>query len=49
MQIRTYLGILLGVLIVVYVSFLTPLNFELLVRPFQLNSELDIPTMSGRC
>lgn len=43
MQIRTYLGILLGVLVVVYVSFLTPLNFDLLVRPFQLSSELAVP------
>ncbi len=34
MQIRTYLGILLGVLVVVYVSFLTPLNLDLLVQPF---------------
>ena len=43
MQIRTYLGILLGVLVVVYVSFLTPLNFDLLVQPFQLSSELSVP------
>ena len=43
MQIRTYLGILLGVLIAVYVSFLTPLNLDLLVQPFQLGSELAIP------
>ncbi len=43
MQIRTYLGILLGVLLVVYVSFLTNLNFELLVRPFELTSGLSIP------
>lgn len=43
MQIRTYLGILLGVLLVVYVSFLTPLNFDLLVQPFELTSELSIP------
>ena len=43
MQIRTYLGILLGVLVVVYVSFLTPLNFDLLVLPFQLSAELSVP------
>ncbi len=43
MQIRTYLGILLGVLVVVYVSFLTPLNFDLLVQPFQLSSEASVP------
>ncbi|MCP3960008.1 MAG: tetratricopeptide repeat protein [bacterium] len=43
MQLRTYLGILLGVLVVVYVSFLTPLNFDLLVQPFQLSSELSVP------
>ncbi len=43
MQIRTYLGILLGVLVVVYVSFLTPLNFDLLVQPFQLSSTLTVP------
>ena len=43
MQIRTYLGILLGVLAAVYVSFLTPLNFDLLVQPFQLGAELSVP------
>ncbi len=43
MQIRTYLGILLGVLVVVYVSFLTPLNLDLLVLPFQLGTEINIP------
>ncbi len=43
MQIRTYVGILLGVLIVVYVSFLTPLNIDLLVLPFQLGSQLSMP------
>ncbi|MEM7350981.1 MAG: tetratricopeptide repeat protein [Acidobacteriota bacterium] len=43
MQIRTYLGILLGVLVVVYVSFLTPLNLDLLVQPFQLNSAWSVP------
>jgi predicted Zn-dependent protease len=43
MQLRTYLGILLGVLLVVYVSFLTPLNFDLLVQPFALGSELSVP------
>ena len=43
MQIRTYLGILLGVLLVVYVSFLTPLNLDLLVQPLKLGSELGIP------
>lgn len=42
MQIRTFIGILLGVLLVVYVSFLTPLNFELLVQPFELGSGLSI-------
>ena len=43
MQLRTYLGILLGVLVVVYVSFLTPLNLDLLVQPFQLGSEWSVP------
>ncbi len=43
MQIRTYLGILLGVILVVFVSFLTNLNFDLLVQPFELSSELGIP------
>ncbi len=43
MQIRTYLGILLGVLVVVYVSFLTPLNLDLLVQPFQVGAERSIP------
>ncbi len=43
MQIRTYLGILLSVVVAVYVSFLTPLNFDLLVEPFLLDSEHSIP------
>ncbi len=43
MQIRTYLGILLGVIFVVYVSFLTTLNFDLLVQPFELSSWLSVP------
>ncbi len=47
MQIRTYLGILLGVSLVVYVSFLTPLNVDLLVQPFQLSSDLSIPVYAA--
>lgn len=48
MQIRTYLGILLTVLVVVYVAFLTPLNFELLVEQrFLLNSESSIPVWAA--
>ena len=43
MQIRTYLSILLGVLLVVYVSFLTPINYKLLVQPFELGSGFSIP------
>ena len=43
MQLRTYFGILLGVLVVVYVSFLTPLNLDLLIRPFHLNSQWSVP------
>ncbi len=43
MQIRTYLGILLGVLVVVGVSFLTPLNFDLLVQPFRLGADASVP------
>jgi len=43
MQIRSYVGILLGVLGAVYISFLTPLNFALRVEPFRLNSQWSIP------
>ncbi len=43
MQIRTYLGILSSVLLVVFVSFLTQLNVDLLVQPFALSSGLSIP------
>ena len=43
MNIRTYLGILLGVLLLVYVSFLTQLNIDLLVEPFDLTPELRMP------
>ncbi len=43
MQIRTYLGILLGVSLVVCVSSLTRLNSDFLVQPFRLTSGLSIP------
>ncbi len=43
MQLRTYLGILLGVLLVVYVSFLTQRNVGVLVEPFELGSGLRVP------
>ncbi len=48
MQTRTYLGILVAVLVVVYASFLTPLNFELLVeQQFLLNSQTSIPVWAA--
>ncbi len=43
MQIRTYVGIFLGILLIVYVSFLNRLNFDLLVQPFELSSGVSIP------
>lgn len=43
MQIRTYLGILLGVLVIVFVGFLTQLNRDLLVQPLELSSGFSIP------
>ncbi len=43
MQIRTFIGILLGVLLVVYVAVLTQLNRDFLVQPFELSSGLSIP------
>ena len=43
MHIRTYLGILLGVLIVVAASFWTTLNRELLELPFHLTSGTSVP------
>lgn len=48
MQIRTYLGVLLSVLVVVYVSFLAELNFERLVEQrFFLNSDTSIPVWAA--
>ena len=43
MHIRTFLSILLGVLLVVLVSFLTQLNHDLLVQPFEISTGLSIP------
>ncbi len=43
MQIKTFIGILLGVLLVVYVAVLTQLNRDFLVQPFELSSGLSIP------
>lgn len=48
MQTRTYIGILVAVAVVVYASFLTPLNFELLVeQQFLLNSDTSIPVWAA--
>lgn len=48
MQIRTYLGILLAVLVVVYAFFFTPVNFELLLEQrFFLNSGTSIPVWAA--
>lgn len=45
---RTYLGVAVSVVLVLYVSFLTPLNFELLVEQrFKLNSETSIPVYAA--
>ncbi len=47
-QIRTYLGLSLVVVLVVYVAFLTPLNFEVLVEQrFLLNSDTSIPVYAA--
>lgn len=43
MQARTYLGILLGGLVVVVASFLTTLNRELLDEHFHLTAETSVP------
>ena len=43
-SIRNYVGLLLGLIVLFYLPFLVPLNFELLVEErFQLNSETSIP------
>lgn len=48
LQFRTYLGIPLAVAIVLYVAFLTPLNFEVLVEQrFLLNSDTSIPVYAA--
>ena len=45
---RSYLGIAISVVLVLYVSFLTPLNFELLVEQrFKLNSDTSIPVYAA--
>ena len=47
-SLRNYLGVSLSVVLVLYVSFLTPLNFELLVEQrFLLNSETSIPVYAA--
>ncbi len=43
MQVRTYLGILLGVLVVVAASVWTNLNQALLTQPFRLTPEASVP------
>ncbi len=43
MQIRTYLSILASVLLVVFISFLTQRNVDLLVEPFELGAGLEVP------
>ena len=43
MRLRTYLGILAAVLVVVAVSYVVLLNIELLSSPFQLTEELAVP------
>ena len=47
-QIRTYLGLPLAVVLVIYIAFLTPLNFEVLVeQQFLLNSDTSIPVYAA--
>lgn len=47
-QIRTFVGIPLAAVLIFYIAFLTPLNFEVLVEQrFHLNSDTSIPVYAA--
>lgn len=47
-QVRTFVGIPLAAVLLFYIAFLTPLNFEVLVEQrFHLNSETSIPVYAA--
>ena len=43
MRVRTYLGILLGLLVVVTAAILTQLNKDLLVASFRITQDTEVP------